>query len=159
MKGSCNDTISAIATGAGGGIGIVRISGPGADAVAERILRDRGGRPLAFARPFLLTLGTVVDPCSVEPLDEVLAVSMPEGRSYTGEPTVEIQSHGGRVVLDSVLQATLRAGARLAVPGEFTKRAFLSGRLDLTQAEAVGQLIGAESEAARRAALPLSRRR
>jgi tRNA modification GTPase len=157
MKAFGNDTIAAVATGAGGGIGIVRISGPDAVGICARILRGRGGRPLQLSQPFLLTLGTVADPDSAEPIDEVLAVSMPEGRSYTGEPTVEIQSHGGRVVLDSVLQATLRAGARLAAPGEFTKRAFLSGRLDLTQAEAVGQLIGAESEAARRGALHLLR--
>jgi tRNA modification GTPase len=153
MKTPGNDTIAAVATGAGGGIGIVRISGPDAVAIAARILRGRGGRPLELSQPFLLVLGTVADPSSAEPIDEVLAVSMPEGRSYTGEPTVEIQAHGGRVVLDSVLQATLGAGARLAVPGEFTKRAYLSGRLDLTQAEAVAELIGAESEEALRGAL------
>ncbi len=78
---------------------------------------------------------------------------MPEGRSYTGEPVVEIQGHGGRGVLESVLQAALRAGARHAEPGEFTKRAFLSGRLDLTQAEAVAALICAEDDQSRRAAL------
>jgi tRNA modification GTPase len=147
------DTIAAVATGAGGGIGIVRISGPAAETVAGRILRGRGGCPLKLSRPFLLTLGTVADPCTAEPIDEVLAVFMPAGRSYTGEPTVEIQAHGGRIVLEMVLHATLRAGARLAVPGEFTKRAYLSGRLDLTQAEAVAELIGAESPEALRGAL------
>jgi len=153
MKPFDNDTIAAVATGAGGGIGVVRISGPDAIAVATRILRGREGGQLELSHPFLMRLGTVADPGSAEPIDEVLAVVMPEGRSYTGEPTVEIQSHGGRIVLDSVLQAALKAGARLAVAGEFTKRAFLSGRLDLTQAEAVAQLIGAESEAACRGAL------
>jgi len=153
MKSPGNDTIAAVATGAGGGIGIVRISGPEALAITTRIFHGRGGRSLADAAPFLLVLGIVADPLTCEPIDEVLAVHMPEGRSYTGEPTVEIQTHGGRVVLESVLQAALKGGARHAGPGEFTKRAFLSGRLDLTQAEAVARLIGAENEAERHDAL------
>ncbi|MHB8834546.1 MAG: tRNA uridine-5-carboxymethylaminomethyl(34) synthesis GTPase MnmE [Candidatus Methylomirabilia bacterium] len=153
MKSPGNDTIAAVATAAGGGIGIVRVSGPDALAIASRIFRGRGGRSLADSPPFLLVLGTASDPDSAEPIDEVLAVHMPEGRSYTGETTVEIQGHGGRSVLEAVLQATLRAGARCAGPGEFTKRAFLSGRLDLTQAEAVAELICAEEDEARRAAL------
>ena len=153
MTGPSNDTIAAVATGAGGGIGIVRISGPDALSTAARIFRGRGGRSLETFPPFLLVLGTATDPSSAEPIDEVLAVHMPEGRSYTGEPTVEIQGHGGRVVLEALLQATLRAGARHAGPGEFTKRAFLSGRLDLTQAEAVAELICAEDDESRRAAL------
>jgi tRNA modification GTPase len=153
VKRPGNDTIAAIATGAGGGIGIVRISGPDALSIAARIFRGRGGRPLAVFPPFLLVLGTANDPDTSEPIDEVLAARMPEGRSYTGESTVEIQGHGGRVVLEAVLQATLRAGARCAGPGEFTRRAFLSGRLDLTQAEAVAELICAEEDASRRAAL------
>jgi len=153
MKRPGNDTIAAVATGAGGGIGIVRISGPDALSIAARIFRSREGRPLEDVSPFLLVLGTASDPDSSEPIDEVLAVHMPEGRSYTGESTVEIQGHGGRVVLEAVLQATLSAGARCAEPGEFTKRAFLSGRLDLTQAEAVAELICAEEDESRRAAL------
>jgi len=153
VKNPGNETIAAIATGAGGGIGIVRISGPEALSIAARIFRGRGGRPLGAFPPFLLALGTAIDPDTSEPIDEALAVHMPEGHSYTGESTVEIQGHGGRVVLEAVLQATLRAGARCAGPGEFTKRAFLSGRLDLTQAEAVAELICAEDEEARRAAL------
>ncbi len=153
VKSPGNDTIAAVATGAGGGIGIVRISGPDALPIAARIFRGRGGRSLETVPPFLLVLGTASDPDSSEPIDEVLAVHMPEGRSYTGEPTVEIQGHGGRGVLEAVLQATLRAGARCAGPGEFTKRAFLSGRLDLTQAEAVAELICAEEDESRRAAL------
>lgn len=153
MKSPGNDTIAAVATGAGGGIGIVRISGPDALVIAARIFRSNGGRSLEDAVPFLLVLGTAIDPDSSEQLDEVLAVRMPEGCSYTGEPTVEIQGHGGLFVLEAVLQAALRAGARLAGPGEFTKRAFFSGRLDLTQAEAVAELICAEDDASRRAAL------
>ena len=153
MKSPGNDTIAAVATVRAGGIGIVRISGPDALPIAARIFRGRGGRPLEAFPPFLLVLGTAIDPDTSEPIDEVLAVHMPEGRSYTGESTVEIQGHGGRVVLEAVLQATLRAGARCAGPGEFTKRAFLSGRLDLTQAEAVAELICAEDDESRRAAL------
>jgi len=155
VKSPGNDTIAAVATGAGGGIGIVRISGPDALPIAARIFRDRRGRPLEASEPFLLVLGTVSDPESSETIDEVLAVRMPEGRSYTGEPIVEIQGHGGRVVLEAVLRATLRSGARHAGPGEFTRRAFLCGRLDLTQAEAVAELICAENDDALRAALRL----
>jgi tRNA modification GTPase len=155
MKSPGNDTIAAVATGVGGGIGIVRISGPDALPIAARMFRDRRGRPLDASDPFLLVLGTVSDPESSETLDEVLAVHMPEGRSYTGEPIVEIQGHGGRLVLEAVLQATLRSGARHAGPGEFTRRAFLSGRLDLTQAEAVAELICAEDDDSLRAALRL----
>jgi tRNA modification GTPase len=152
-----NDTIAAVATGSGGGIGIVRISGPAALAIAERLFQGRGGRSLGESAPFSLILGVVHEPDTREPLDEVLAVRMPEGRSYTGEATVEIQGHGGRGVLEAILRAALTAGARHAEPGEFTKRAFLNGRLDLTQAEAVAELIGAESDASRRGALALLR--
>jgi tRNA modification GTPase len=154
MRSPGNDTIAAIATGQGaGGIGIVRVSGPDALAVGTRVFRGRGGRPLESMPPLHLLLGTVVDPASGERLDEAFAVHMRAGSSYTGEPTVEFQCHGGRSVLDAVLRATLGAGARTAAPGEFTKRAFLSGRIDLSQAEAVADLIAARTEGARRAAL------
>jgi tRNA modification GTPase len=148
------DTIAAVATAAGpGGIGIVRMSGPHALEAAGTIFRGRGGRPIADLDPHRLTLGVVVDPRTGEQLDEVLAVRMPQGRSYTGEPTVELHCHGGPAVLDAVLGAALAAGARLAEPGEFTRRAFLSGRIDLTQAEAVADIIAAASEEERRVAL------
>jgi tRNA modification GTPase len=153
MSSIGNETIAAIATCAGRGIGIVRISGPEALAVGGRIFRGRGGRPLAAAQPLRLLLGAVVDPSSGEPIDEAFAVHMPAGNSYTGEPTVEIQCHGGAAVLDAVLRAALDAGAGPAAPGEFTRRAFLSGRIDLSQAEAVAELIGAQTEHARRSAL------
>jgi tRNA modification GTPase len=148
-----NETIAAIATGAGCGIGIVRISGPEALDVAARVFRGRGGRSLEAMPPLNLLLGAVVDPASGSQIDEAFAVHMRAGRSYTGEPTVEIQCHGGRRVLDAVLHAALRAGARPAEPGEFTKRAYLSGRLDLSQAEAVAELIAARTEGERRSAL------
>lgn len=147
------DTIAAIATAVGGGIGIVRISGPEALAIAGRIFRGRAGRLLASAPPFRLVLGEAVEPATGTAIDETLAVHMPAGRSYTGEPTVEIQAHGGRSVLDAILKAAIDAGARPAGPGEFTKRAFHFGRLDLTQAEAVAALVAAETAGQRRAAL------
>jgi tRNA modification GTPase len=153
MRRHGNETIAAIATASGGGIGIVRVSGPDALALAGRIFRGRGGHPLAAAPPFRLVLGTVSDLSSGTPIDEVLAVHMPAGRSYTGEPTVEIQAHGGRAVLEAVLLAALDAGARPAGPGEFTRRAYLSGRIDLTQAEAVAALVAAQSDEERRCAL------
>ena len=98
MKSPGNDTIAAVATGAGGGIGIVRISGPDALPIAARIFR---GREVARSKPLLRFSSFSARPATLippEPIDEVLAVHMPEGRSYTGEPTVEIQGHGGRVV-------------------------------------------------------------
>lgn len=154
MSGAGAETIAAVATAPGrGGIGIVRISGDRALAVAERIFRRRGGGPLAAARPWSLVVGAVVDPASGEHLDEALAVRMPAGRSYTGEETVEIHGHGGPAVLEEVLAAALAAGARHAAPGEFTRRAFTAGRMDLAQAEAVAELVDAGSPALRREAL------
>lgn len=154
MRSPGNDTIAAVATPPGaGGIGIVRISGPAALAIAGGVFRGRGGRQLKESPPFKLELGAAVDPGTGEQIDEVLAVLMPEGKSFTGEPTVEIQAHGGTTVLDAILHAALASGARLAAPGEFTKRAFLSGRIDLSQAEAVAEIISAESDEDRRLAL------
>lgn len=144
-------TIAAIATAPGeGAIGIVRLSGPGAFTVVSRIFRSRKGRP---PEPWHLTLGRVRDPLQSEDIDEVLAVLMTGPRTYTGEDMVEFQAHGGRVILEGILRAVLATGARIAAPGEFTKRAFLSGRLDLAQAEAVIDLIRARSDRARREAL------
>ncbi len=149
-----SETIVALATPAGeGAVGIVRLSGPGAPAVASRIFTSRKGVAGAPDAPFRLTLGRVVDPESGEPIDEVLAVHMPAPTSYTGEDVIEFQAHGGRLILERILRAALAAGAQMAVPGEFTRRAFLNGRLDLSQAEAVIDLIRSRSDGARRAAL------
>ncbi len=140
------DTIAAIATPTGrGAIGIVRVSGPAAPAVAERVL---GSLP----PPRVATLAAARD-ARGEPLDEGLALYFPAPSSYTGEPVVEFQGHGGSVVLQSVLAAFVDAGARLAEPGEFTRRAFLNGRLDLAQAEGVADLIDAASREAARSAM------
>jgi tRNA modification GTPase len=140
------DTIAAIATAAGrGGIGVIRVSGPGVPEISSRIV---GALPTPrqahFAR-FRDARG--------ETLDEGLALYFPAPRSYTGEAVLELHGHGGPVVLHTLLRACLDAGARLAEPGEFTRRAFLEGKLDLAQAEAVADLIEASSEQAARAAL------
>ncbi|HSU77709.1 MAG TPA: tRNA uridine-5-carboxymethylaminomethyl(34) synthesis GTPase MnmE, partial [Burkholderiales bacterium] len=140
------DTIAAIATPAGrGGIGIVRISGPGVAGVARALL-DHLPEPrhAEFAR-FADARG--------EPIDEGIALYFPRPQSYTGEDVLELHGHGGPVVMGALLASCLDAGARLAEPGEFTRRAFLEGKLDLAQAEAVADLIDAASREAARSAL------
>ncbi|HEX5504328.1 MAG TPA: tRNA uridine-5-carboxymethylaminomethyl(34) synthesis GTPase MnmE [Thermomicrobiales bacterium] len=138
------DTIAAIATAVGeGGIGIVRLSGPEAGAVAGRVFRRTGLRRIL--PPHRLVYGRVIDPESGATLDEALAVRMPPPHSYTREEVVEIHCHGGAVATREVLRACLRAGARHAERGEFTLRAFVNGRLDLTQAEAVLGIVGART--------------
>lgn len=142
------DTIAAIATAmAPSGIGIVRISGPEAVLVADRIYRGkRKEKRLADRKSHAIHYGWIVEPDSQEILDEVLVMLMRGPHSYTGEDTVEIDCHGGVLAVKRVLEAVLHAGARIAEPGEFTKRAFLNGRIDLSQAEAVMDLISAKSE-------------
>jgi tRNA modification GTPase len=135
------DTIVAIATPPGrGGIGIVRISGASALTCVKALLGHRGA--LQPHRPRLVTL---LDPNTGANLDEALVTWFAAPRSYTGEDVVEIAAHGSPVLLDHLLRLLLARGARLAQPGEFTERAFLSGRLDLTQAEAVRDLIDAQT--------------
>jgi tRNA modification GTPase len=150
------DTIAAIATPPGvGGIGIVRLSGPEAFAIGGLLFKGSGsgGKSPSLPASHLLTHGYVVDPADGERIDEVLAVFMRAPHTYTREDVVEFQAHGGPLILRRMLDLTLGAGARGARPGEMTLRAFLNGRLDLAQAEAVMALIGAESEAGRRQAL------
>ena len=142
---SAADTIAAVATPPGqGGIGILRISGPAAFAIGETIAGPRPAPRQAALRRFAHR---------GEALDEGLALFFPKPRSFTGEDVVELQGHGGPMVLQGVLNAALAEGARLARPGEFTERAFVNGRLDLAQAEAVADLIASASEAAARGAL------
>ena len=150
-----NDTIAAIATPLGsGGIGVVRLSGSKAIAVVSKLFspREAPGVPNGVFTPqemisHHLTLGFIRDPKSGNIIDEVMMVVMKGPRSYTREDVVEIQSHAGYVVLSRILKAVLDAGARLAEPGEFTQRAFLNGRIDLSQAEAIAEMISARSEA------------
>jgi len=143
------DTIAAIATPPGlGGIAVIRVSGPEAETIAGRIFRPKGA--ISRLRSHTLHAGTIVSPSTGEIVDEVLAVIMRKPRSYTGEDVLEIHCHGGYVVPRAVLEAVLQAGARPAEAGEFTRRAFLNDRMDLSQAEAVGELItAATSEGAR----------
>lgn len=137
-------TISAVSTPPGaGGIGIIRISGPDSLAILKRIFRPaQSGCPFDSHRFYY---GTINDPRSSRLLDEVLAVYMEPPRTYTREDVVEIHCHGGFLVLQSVLELILTEGAQLADPGEFTKRAFLNGRIDLTRAEAVIDILSART--------------
>ncbi len=148
------DTIAAVATPPGrGGIGIVRLSGPEAWAITAQLVRLR--RPLEAGRA---VLAQVFDPNNPEaaPIDEAVVTAFVAPHSYTGENVVEIAAHGSPIVLETLLRSALSAGARLAAPGEFTQRAFLNGRIDLTQAEAVQDLIAAQTlEQARMAAQQL----
>ena len=137
------DTIAAIATAAGeGGIGIVRIGGEEALEILNKIFRPVSGK----INNRVLSYGHIVDPENGKTIDEVMSVFMKGPHSYTAEDVVEIQCHGSVVSLRKILALTLKNGARLAERGEFTKRAFLNGRLDLSQAEAVIDLIKAKSE-------------
>ncbi len=146
------DTIAAISTALGtGGIGIVRISGDKAFDIADRIFKGRTG--FKSLKSHTINYGKIVDPESGEVLDEVLVAKMNKPRTYTREDVVEINCHGGPVVVRRVLELVLRGGARLAEPGEFTKRAFLNGRIDLSQAEAVVDLINAKTDEGTRAAI------
>lgn len=140
------DTIAAVATAmAPSGIGIVRISGPDAVAVADRLYRGkREEKRLENMKSHTIHYGWIVEQEQV--LDEVLVMLMRGPHSYTGEDTVEIDCHGGVLAVKRVLEAVIHAGARIAEPGEFTKRAFLNGRIDLSQAEAVMDVISAKSE-------------
>ncbi len=152
---SLDDTIAAIATPTGeGGIGIVKISGPQAPAILSRLFEPAGGRHgRVAALPRRLTWGRIRDPRTGRLVDEVLAVLMPAPHSYTREDVVEIQSHGGIVAVRHILELALWAGARAAGPGEMTLRAFLNGRLDLAQAEAVLDVVTARTDAALRVAV------
>jgi len=149
---SPSETIAAIATGAGpGGVGIVRISGPDAFAVADTLHRASGVTGLQAGHTLRRVL--LREPESGEPIDDALLAVFHTPRSLTGEDVVELQCHGGVVTLQRVLSAALRSGARLARPGEFTERAFLNGKLDLAQAEAVADLVNAQTVTAQRAAV------
>src|ERR1700684_141911 len=136
-----NETIVAIATPPGrGAIGIVRLSGPEASRIAQPMLRLRN--PLAHAQA---RFADVVDLESQERLDEAVVTYFAAPHSYTGEDVVEVAAHGSPVILEALVRQALKGGARLAAPGEFTQRAFLNGRVDLTQAEAVWDLIEAQT--------------
>ena len=140
-------TIAAIATGlTDSGIGIIRISGPEAVLIGDHLFRNASGKScLKDSESHKMRYGFVVDRDGVV-LDEVMAVVMRGPKSFTGEDTVEIQCHGGVLVMRKILDASLKYGARLAQPGEFTKRAFLNGKIDLSKAEAVMDVIRSGNE-------------
>ncbi|MBR0208032.1 MAG: tRNA uridine-5-carboxymethylaminomethyl(34) synthesis GTPase MnmE [Oscillospiraceae bacterium] len=148
-----SDTIAAVATGAVlSAIGIVRLSGDGAIALADTLFRPQSGRPMRESEPRRLVYGSLYSRAG-ELLDLCLCTISRAPDSYTGEDTAEFQCHGSPVVLRTLLDELFALGARQALPGEFTKRAFLNGKLDLTSAEAVADLIEAESaESAKNAA-------
>lgn len=151
MNGSVIETIAAIATAPGeGAVAIVRVSGPESLDIADRIFR--GKPPLPSSRPGGSFLHGVVSGTE-EVADEIILLIYRAPHSYTREDAIEIQGHGGSAAAKRILRAVLEAGARLAEPGEFTKRAFLSGRIDLVQAEAVLDLIRARTDRAAHAAL------
>ncbi len=148
-----DDTIAAIATPSGvGGIGVIRVSGRDAFSLVQSLWL-RPGKRTDLPPSHQLTYGHIVDPATREILDEVLVAFMRAPHTYTREDVVEIQGHGGPLVLRRILRTVLAQGARMANPGEFTLRAFLSGRLDLVQAEAVMDFIESETEVGQRLAM------
>lgn len=152
------DTIAAIATPPGvGGVGILRLSGPDAISMAQALFRDWGMQPLdppLSERPGRqVYVGHLVEPTSGETVDEIVMLVFRAPHSYTTEDVVELQCHAGPAVMQRSLALVLAQGARLAAAGEFTKRAFLGGRIDLTQAEAIAEISGARTERALRTAM------
>ena len=146
------NTIAAISTAQGqGGIGIIRISGSNAIEIADKVFESVNGRKLSDTEGYRASYGKVVE--DGEMLDEVVAVVYRNPHSFTGEDVVEICCHGGLYITRRVLRAVLNGGAVLAQPGEFTKRAFLNGKMDLSQAQAVMDIISAQSRQAARAAV------
>ncbi len=148
---SLDDTIAAIATPLGsGGIGIVKISGIDAYGIVQQIFLPRSGNRLL--KPRYLHYGNIISPKTKQPVDEALVAYMPAPHSYTGQDVVEIQAHGGMVVLQEILRAALTLGARAAEGGEMTLRAFINGRIDLAQAESVMDVVEAKTAAGLRLA-------
>lgn len=144
------DTIAAVSTPRGkGGIAVIRISGDRAAEVADRVFRPKSGRLLSETEPQRQVWGDIFATApdgKLINIDDGMGVFFKGPHSFTGEDTVEISCHGGMLITQSVLEAVLAAGARYATPGEFTRRAFISGRITLTQAEALGELLDAKTE-------------
>jgi len=149
-----DDTIAAISTPRGeGGIGIIRVSGKEAVPIADRIFISQKQRPLSVKDSHYIAYGFIKDPSTSEKIDEVLLTVMKAPKTYTREDVVEINCHGGLLPLRRILGVLISQGARPAEPGEFTRRAFLNGRIDLSQAEAVIDVIRATTEQAERMAM------
>jgi tRNA modification GTPase len=151
LRESDNDTIVAISTPAGeGGLGVVRLSGKEAVSIADRIFKAKNKKSASSQKSFTARYGRAICPESGRTIDEAILLLMRGPKSYTREDVAEISAHGGQAALQGIVGAALKAGARLAAEGEFTKRAFLSGRIDLLQAEAVLDLIRAKTDVNRR---------
>lgn len=146
------DTICAIATAQGGAIGTIRVSGPEAIAITDRIFTPAAGQPLSERKPYTLTFG-YIQSAGGEIIDEVLVSLFRGPHSYTGEDSTEISCHGSSYILQQVMQLLIQQGCRAAGPGEYTQRAFLNGKMDLSQAEAVADLIASTSAATHRMAM------
>ena len=145
MITNINTTIAAISTAmSNSGIGIVRMSGPKAVQIADKVYHSKTDKKLADQTSHTIHYGYIVD--GEETIDEVLVMLMRAPHTYTGEDTVEINCHGGVYVVKRILEVLIKNGARPAEPGEYTKRAFLNGKMDLSQAEAVGDLIVSQNE-------------
>ena len=141
-----NNTIAAISTSlSASGIGIIRISGEDAIIIGDKIFVSKLNKRLADQKTHTIIYGNIVDPKNNQIIDEVLVSVMKEPNTYTKENIVEINCHGGVIVMQKILHLVLENGARLAEPGEFTKRAFLNGRMDLSSAEAVIDIINAKT--------------
>ena len=150
------DTIAAVATSMGeGGISIIRISGNKALNIATKIFRGKNERSIEDIKSYTMRYGHIVD-ASEQILDEVVVSYMKGPRSFTAEDTIEINCHGGVIATNKILEEVIKSGARIAEPGEFTKRAFLNGRIDLSQAEAVIDIIRAKTELAMKSAVAQS---
>lgn len=147
-----SSTICAISTAPGGAIGIVRLSGPSSIALVDALFRPQQGAPLRERKSHSLTFGTIVDRENTI-VDEVLVSVFRPPHSYTGEEGVEISCHGSQYILQTLLRLLIDAGAQLAAPGEFTQRAFLNGKMDLSQAEAVADVIASTTAANHRVAM------
>lgn len=151
------DTIAAVSTSLGeGGVSIIRVSGDNALPIVDSIFKAKNGKSLEGMKTYTMRYGFIVDKDSREVIDEVIVSYMRGPRSFTAEDTVEINCHGGVVATNRVLEETIKAGARLAERGEFTKRAFLNGRIDLSQAEAVIDIINAKTELSMKSAIKQS---
>lgn len=155
-KMNLKNTICAIATAPGGAIGIIRVSGNDSIRIADRIFQPKGKdqSPLTERKAYTLTFGNIIDAENGNDIvDEVLVSIFRAPHSYTGEDSVEISCHGSRYIMQRIMQLLISAGCRAAGPGEYTQRAFLNGKMDLSQAEAVADLIAADSTAAHRIAM------
>ena len=146
------ETICAIATAQGGAIGVIRVSGPQAIEITSRIFTPIGGKPLCERKPYTLCFGKILS-SEGEIIDEVLVSIFRAPHSYTGEDSTEISCHGSSYILQQVMRRLIECGCRTALPGEYTQRAFLNGKMDLSQAEAMADLIASTSMATHRMAM------